>query len=114
VLSAGASPSTSSPTGNYAVSKITVAQIYVLLSTIKAKKDDPVEWENKVIRLNKVRDRHHPQASTHYHYRRLGCRLLPSTSLFSIAVLLLPCSSRAPPVSPPAIPLHLEVCSIER
>lgn len=54
VLSAGASPSTSSPTGNYAVSKITVAQVYVLLSTIKPKKDDPVEYENKLARLNKV------------------------------------------------------------
>lgn len=64
MLSAGASPSTSSPTGNYAVSKITVAQIYVLLSTIKAKKDDPAEWENKVNRLNKVRDWHCHHATT--------------------------------------------------
>lgn len=56
MLSAGASPSTSSPTGNYAVSKITIAQVYVLLSTLKAKKDDPAEYENKVNRLNKVRN----------------------------------------------------------
>lgn len=68
VLSAGASPSTSSPTGNYAVSKITVAQIYVLLSTIKAKKDDPVEWENKVNRLNKVCERHRSHSSTSSHH----------------------------------------------
>ncbi|ROW03395.1 hypothetical protein VSDG_01209 [Cytospora chrysosperma] len=66
VLSAGASPSTSSPTGNYAVSKITVAQIYVLLSTIKAKKDDPVEWENKVIRLNKLINENGMEVFTKY------------------------------------------------
>lgn len=53
--SAGASPSTSSPTGNYGLSKIAVAQVSVLLSTLKAKKDDPVEYDNKVDRLKKVR-----------------------------------------------------------
>lgn len=63
MLSAGASPSTSSPTGNYAVSKITVAQVYVLLSTLKAKKDDPAEYENKVNRLNKVRNGYPPVSS---------------------------------------------------
>lgn len=63
MLSAGASPSTSSPTGNYAVSKITIAQVYVLLSTLKAKKDDPAEYENKVNRLNKVRNCH-PELSS--------------------------------------------------
>lgn len=52
--SAGASPSTSSPTGNYGLSKIAVAQVSVLLSTLKAKKDDPVEYDNKVDRLKKV------------------------------------------------------------
>lgn len=52
--SAGASPSTSSPTGNYGLSKIAVAQVSVLLSTLKTKKDDPVEYDNKVDRLKKV------------------------------------------------------------
>ena len=40
------------------MSKITIAQVYVLLSTLKAKKDDPAEYENKVNRLNKVRNCH--------------------------------------------------------
>lgn len=55
MLSAGASPSTSSPTGNYGLTKIAVAQVSVLLSTLKTKKDDPVEYENRLERLKKVR-----------------------------------------------------------
>ncbi|KAJ9151406.1 CCR4-Not complex component [Pleurostoma richardsiae] len=56
VLSAGASPSTSSPTGTSSLSKITIAQVYLLLSSFKEKKDDPAELENKVNRLNKLID----------------------------------------------------------
>lgn len=55
--SAGASPSTSSPTGNYGLSKIAVAQVSVLLSTLRAKQDDPTEYDHKVDRLKKVRRR---------------------------------------------------------
>lgn len=55
MLSAGASPSTSSPTGNYGLTKIAVAQVSVLLSTLKTQKDDPVEYENRLERLKKVR-----------------------------------------------------------
>lgn len=54
MLSAGASPSTSSPTGNYGLTKIAVAQVSVLLSTLKTKKDDPVEYDNRLERLKKV------------------------------------------------------------
>ncbi|CAN8098292.1 unnamed protein product [Discula destructiva] len=56
--SAGASPSTSSPTGNYGLSKIAVAQVSVLLSTLKTKQDDPVEYDHKVDRLKKLINDH--------------------------------------------------------
>lgn len=55
--SAGASPSTSSPTGNYGLSKIAAAQVSVLLSTLRTKQDDPAEYDHKVDRLKKVRQR---------------------------------------------------------
>jgi len=52
-LSAGASPSTSSPTGN-TLTKIAVAQVYLLLSTIKEDKDDPHKWDAQTESLQKV------------------------------------------------------------
>lgn len=53
-LSAGASPSTSSPTGTSSLTKIVVAQVYLLLSTIKEDKDDPSKWELHTEQLRKV------------------------------------------------------------
>lgn len=54
-LSAVASPSTSSPTGTSSLTKIVVAQVYLLLSTIKEDKDDPHKWDLQVDSLRKVR-----------------------------------------------------------
>jgi CCR4-NOT transcription complex subunit 1 len=51
--SAGASPSTSSPTGN-TLTKIAVAQVYLLLSTIKQDRDDPHKWDVQTESLRKV------------------------------------------------------------
>ncbi|PHH73494.1 hypothetical protein CDD82_5460 [Ophiocordyceps australis] len=48
LLSAGASPSTSSPTGTNSLTKIVVAQVYLLLSTIKEDKDRD-KWEVQLI-----------------------------------------------------------------
>ncbi|KAI1387901.1 Not1-domain-containing protein [Hypoxylon trugodes] len=57
-LSAGASPSTSSPTtGTSSLTKIVVAQVYLLLSTIKDDKDR-AKWELQVDQLNKLLDDH--------------------------------------------------------
>lgn len=54
-LSAGASPSTSSPTtGTSSLTKIVVAQVYLLLSTIKEDKDR-AKWELQLDQLKKVR-----------------------------------------------------------
>ena len=53
-LSATASPSTSSPTGSSSLTKIAVAQVYLLLSTIKEDKDDPHKWESQIDSLRKV------------------------------------------------------------
>jgi CCR4-NOT transcription complex subunit 1 len=50
---AGASPSTNSPTGSNQVSKIVVAQVYLLLSTIKEDKDR-TKWEQQAEQLRKV------------------------------------------------------------
>ncbi len=55
-LSAAASPSTSSPTGSSSLTKIAVAQVYLLLSTIKEDKDDPRKWESQIESLRKVCD----------------------------------------------------------
>lgn len=52
-LSAGASPSTSSPTGTSSLTKIVVAQVYLLLSTIKEDKDR-AKFEAQVDQLRKV------------------------------------------------------------
>jgi CCR4-NOT transcription complex subunit 1 len=53
-LSAGASPSTSSPTGSNSLTKIAVAQVYLLLSTIKEDKDDPRKFHSQTESLRKV------------------------------------------------------------
>jgi CCR4-NOT transcription complex subunit 1 len=57
-LSAAASPSNNSPTGTSALTKIVVAQAYLLLSTIKEDKDDPSKWEGHTEQLRKVRAIH--------------------------------------------------------
>lgn len=48
---AGGSPSTQSPTGIGSLTKIVVAQVYLLLSTIKDEKDDKCEQLRKVRNL---------------------------------------------------------------
>ncbi|KUJ20497.1 Not1-domain-containing protein [Mollisia scopiformis] len=55
-FSAGASPSTSSPTGSN-VTKIVVAQVYLLLSTIKEDKDR-TKWEQQAEQIRKLVDEH--------------------------------------------------------
>ncbi|KAF4975793.1 hypothetical protein FZEAL_7453 [Fusarium zealandicum] len=57
ILSAGASPSASSPTGTNSLTKIVVAQVYLLLSTIKEDKDR-AKWELQVDQLKKLIDEH--------------------------------------------------------
>jgi CCR4-NOT transcription complex subunit 1 len=54
-LSAGASPSTSSPTGTNSLTKIVVAQVYLLLSTIKEDKESS-KWEVQAEQLRKLID----------------------------------------------------------
>ncbi|EHL03154.1 putative General negative regulator of transcription subunit 1 [Glarea lozoyensis 74030] len=56
-FSAGASPSTSSPTGSNSLTKIVVAQVYLLLSTIKEDKDR-TKWEEKAEQLRKLINDH--------------------------------------------------------
>lgn len=54
-ISAGASPSTSSPTtGSNSLIKIVVAQVYLLLSTLKDKDQDRAKWEVQIEQLKKV------------------------------------------------------------
>ena len=53
VLSAGASPSTNSPTGNNSLTKIVVAQVYLLLGTIK-EDNSRSKWESQAEQLKKV------------------------------------------------------------
>jgi CCR4-NOT transcription complex subunit 1 len=59
-FSAAASPSTSSPTGTSSLTKLVVAQVYLLLGTIKDDKDDPHKWDAQVESLRKVRIRAQP------------------------------------------------------
>lgn len=73
-LSAGASPSTSSPTGSSSLTKIAVAQVYLLLSTIKEDKDDPRKWESQLESLRKVLAARAPSPASP------APRLLPPTS----------------------------------
>ncbi|RDL41824.1 uncharacterized protein BP5553_01803 [Venustampulla echinocandica] len=56
-FSAGASPSTNSPTGSNSLTKIVVAQVYLLLSTIKEDKDR-TKWELQADQLRKLIDEH--------------------------------------------------------
>ncbi|POR32885.1 General negative regulator of transcription subunit 1 [Tolypocladium paradoxum] len=68
VLSAGASPSTSSPTGTNSLTKIVVAQVYLLLSTIKEDKDR-AKWELQVEQLRKLIDEHGMEVFSKYFTR---------------------------------------------
>ncbi|KAK3945591.1 CCR4-Not complex component, Not1-domain-containing protein [Diplogelasinospora grovesii] len=68
-LSAGASPSTSSPTGTSSLAKIAVAQVYLLLSTIKEDKDDPHKWDLQVESLRKLIDDHGMDVFSRYFTR---------------------------------------------
>ncbi|KAJ6442020.1 CCR4-Not complex component, Not1 [Purpureocillium lavendulum] len=68
VLSAGASPSTSSPTGANPLTKIVVAQVYLLLSTIKEDKDR-ARWELQVDQLQKLIDEHGMEVFSKYFTR---------------------------------------------
>ncbi|SZE99712.1 unnamed protein product [Blumeria hordei] len=52
-----ASPNTSSPTGSSPLTKIVVAQVFLLLSTIKEDKDR-TKWEQQVEQLRKLIDAH--------------------------------------------------------
>ncbi|CAG8961261.1 hypothetical protein HYFRA_00013317 [Hymenoscyphus fraxineus] len=56
-FSASASPSTNSPTGSNSLTKIVVAQVYLLLSTIKKDKD-LTKWEEKAEQIRKLMDEH--------------------------------------------------------
>lgn len=55
VFSAGASPSTSSPTGTNSLTKIVIAQVYLLLSTIKEDPTDLTKFDTQAEQLKKVR-----------------------------------------------------------
>ncbi|KAL2062974.1 hypothetical protein VTL71DRAFT_6046 [Oculimacula yallundae] len=57
-FSAGASPSTNSPTGSNSLTKIVVAQVYLLLSTIKEDNKDRSKWEQQAEQLRKLIDEH--------------------------------------------------------
>ncbi|KAI2633136.1 Not1-domain-containing protein [Hypomontagnella submonticulosa] len=71
-LSAGASPSTSSPTtGTSSLTKIVVAQVYLLLSTIKEDKDR-AKWELQVDQLKKLLDDHGMEVFSKYFTRLVG------------------------------------------
>jgi CCR4-NOT transcription complex subunit 1 len=48
-----ASPSSNSPTGSNSLTKIVVAQVYLLLSTIREDKDR-TKWEQQAEQLRKV------------------------------------------------------------
>ncbi|KAI8628453.1 Not1-domain-containing protein [Xylariaceae sp. FL1651] len=69
-LSAGVSPSTSSPTtGNSnSLTKIVVAQVYLLLSSINKDKDR-AKWELQVDQLNKLLDDHGMEVFSRYFTR---------------------------------------------
>ncbi|KHO01697.1 CCR4-Not complex component, Not1 [Metarhizium album ARSEF 1941] len=69
VLSAGASPSTSSPTGPNSVTKIVVAQVYLLLSTIKEEKEDTSKWDSRGAQLQKLIDENGMEVFSKYFTR---------------------------------------------
>lgn len=54
ILSAGASPSTNSPTGTNSLTKIVVLQVYLLLSTIKEDPLDSSKFDTQEEQLRKV------------------------------------------------------------
>ncbi|KAI5464746.1 CCR4-Not complex component, Not1-domain-containing protein [Mariannaea sp. PMI_226] len=68
ILSAGASPSASSPTGANSLTKIVVAQVYLLLSTIKEDKDR-AKWELQIEQLQKLIDEHGMEVFSKYFTR---------------------------------------------
>ncbi|KAL6917968.1 hypothetical protein ACHAPO_000226 [Fusarium lateritium] len=68
ILSAGASPSASSPTGTNSLTKIVVAQVYLLLSTIKEDKDR-AKWEIQVDQLKKLIDENGMEVFSKYFTR---------------------------------------------
>ncbi|TPX18086.1 uncharacterized protein E0L32_011856 [Thyridium curvatum] len=81
-LSAAASPSTSSPTGNSSLIKIVVAQVFLLLSTIKDDKDDPSKWNHQVEQLKKLIDDYGMEVYTKYISRLIasnGSTIFPGT-----------------------------------
>ncbi|TAQ87177.1 hypothetical protein B7494_g4489 [Chlorociboria aeruginascens] len=67
-FSAGASPSTNSPTGSNSLAKIVVAQVYLLLSTIKEDKDR-TKWEQQAEQLRKLIDEHGMEVFQKYFIR---------------------------------------------
>ncbi|KAI1827358.1 Not1-domain-containing protein [Xylaria intraflava] len=69
-LSAGASPSTSSPTtgNNNSLTKIVVAQVYLLLGAINKDKDR-AKWELQIDQLNKLLDDHGMEVFSRYFTR---------------------------------------------
>ncbi|CZT05004.1 related to CDC39 protein [Rhynchosporium agropyri] len=71
-FSAGASPSTNSPTGSNSLTKIVVAQIYLLLSTIKEDKKDRSKWEQQAEQLRKLIDEHGMEVFQKYFSRMVA------------------------------------------
>ncbi|KAG5923800.1 hypothetical protein E4U61_002488 [Claviceps capensis] len=69
VLSAGASPSTSSPTGTNSLTKIVIAQIYLLLSTIKEDPSDLTKFDTQAEQLKKLIDDNGMEIFTKYFTR---------------------------------------------
>ncbi|KAA8566952.1 hypothetical protein EYC84_010048 [Monilinia fructicola] len=67
-FSAGASPSTNSPIGASGVNKIVVAQVYLLLGTIKEDKDR-TKWEQQAEQLRKLVDEHGMEVFSKYFSR---------------------------------------------
>ncbi|CAL3970892.1 unnamed protein product [Diplocarpon coronariae] len=69
-FSAAASPSTNSPTGSNSLTKIVVAQVYLLLSTIKEDTKDRTKWEQQAEQLRKLVDEHGMEVFPQF-FRRL-------------------------------------------
>ncbi|KAG6013216.1 hypothetical protein E4U54_006971 [Claviceps lovelessii] len=69
VLSAGASPSTNSPTGTNSLTKIVIAQVYLLLSTIKEDPLDLTKFDTQAEQLKKLIDDNGMEIFTKYFTR---------------------------------------------
>ncbi|QPG94506.1 hypothetical protein C2857_006248 [Epichloe festucae Fl1] len=69
ILSAGASPSTSSPTGTNSLTKIVIAQVYLLLSTIKEDPSDLTKFDTQAEQLKKLIDDNGMEIFTKYFTR---------------------------------------------